>query len=77
MNTVTTDANGLITVLLTTAPDLGPANGKSISLVPVDATNAALLAASIGGTQVGVFFPCLTSGTTGIDKKYLPGSCKN
>ena len=78
VNTVTTDVNGVITVLLTTASDLGAANGTTIMLVPADASGTALVAAnSIGGTQVGSF-KCGPAATgTPIDKKYLPGSCKN
>jgi type IV pilus assembly protein PilA len=76
VSTVTTDDKGRITVLLTTAADLGPANGKSIDLVPADSAGTQLTIASIGGTQVGNFL-CGPASANGIDKKYLPGSCKN
>ena len=73
--TVTTDAVGVITVLLATTNDLGDASNTSIQLVPADATGTALTAASIGGTQVGSF-KCGPAASNGIDKKFLPGSCK-
>jgi type IV pilus assembly protein PilA len=77
VQTVQTDDNGVITVTLTGASDLGPANGKAIQLVPADAAGTALVAAnSVGGTQVGAF-KCGPAATNAIDKKYLPGSCKN
>jgi type IV pilus assembly protein PilA len=75
VSTVTTDANGVITVLLATSTDLGAASNKSIQLVPATAGGTALVAGSIGGTQVGTF-KCGPATTNGIDAKYLPGSCK-
>jgi type IV pilus assembly protein PilA len=77
VNTVTTDANGVITVLLSAAADLKDANAKTIQLVPADASGTALVAStSLGSTQVGSF-KCGPGATNGIDPKYLPGSCKN
>ena len=77
VSTVTTDGNGVITVLLTTASDLGAANGTTIQLVPADAGGTNLTNAAVGGTQVGSF-KCGPGATgTPIDKKYLPGSCKS
>jgi type IV pilus assembly protein PilA len=75
--TVTTDAAGVITVLLSSAPDLKDAVSKQIQLVPADANGAQLAAASIGGATVGTFLCGPASGANGIDKKYLPGSCKS
>jgi type IV pilus assembly protein PilA len=75
VQTVTTDNNGLITVTLTTASDLGAANGKTIQLQPADSSGTNLTNTSVGGTQVGSF-KCGPGATTPIDKKYLPGSCK-
>jgi type IV pilus assembly protein PilA len=77
VNTVTTDANGVITVLLSTAADLKDANGKTITLTPATAGGTPLVAASsIGGTQVGAFLCGPGATGTPIDPKYLPGSCK-
>ena len=77
VNTVVTDANGLIVVTLTNATDLGPAANMSIQLVPANASGTALTNASVGGTQVGSFLCGPASNATPIDKKYLPGSCKS
>jgi type IV pilus assembly protein PilA len=74
---VATDLNGMITVTLVTAPDLDTASGTQIILVPATSTGGALGSASIGSTTVGTFLCGPASGTTGIPKKYLPGSCKN
>jgi type IV pilus assembly protein PilA len=71
VSTVTTDGNGVITVLLTTAADLKDAGGKTITLTPQTSAGTALTTAQIP-TQVGTF-KC-AKGT--IDGKYLPGSCK-
>ncbi len=75
VSTVTTDNNGVITVLLATSTDLGTASGTSIQLVPANATGGALGFASIGGTQVGTF-RCGPASVGGIEAKFLPGSCK-
>jgi type IV pilus assembly protein PilA len=75
VDTVTTNANGVILVTLSAASDLGAAASKTIQLVPSTATGTALVAGSIGGTQVGSF-KCGPGQTNGIDPKYLPGSCK-
>ncbi len=77
VSTVTTDANGVITVLLqpaATAPDLGAAAGQTIVLTPFTGAAAAATAtvASIGGTQI-YRWSCIGTGTL---PKYLPGSCK-
>ena len=77
VNTVTTDGNGVITVLLMPAADLKDANGTTIRLVPASGGGTALTNANIGTSQVGTFL--CGSGTTGtpIPTKYLPGSCKS
>ncbi len=71
VNTITTDANGAITVTLATTTDLGSASGGTITLTPQTATGGALDPTKIP-TQVGTF-KC-AAGT--IPPKYLPGSCK-
>jgi type IV pilus assembly protein PilA len=76
VNTVTTDADGVINVLLSTSSDLGAANGKTIQLTPRDATGTNLTASSIGGTQVGNFKCAPLAGDSLVLAKYLPGSCK-
>jgi type IV pilus assembly protein PilA len=75
--TVTTDADGIITVLTSAAADLKDAASSTIRLVPATPAGVALTNASIGGTAVGTFL--CGSGTTGtpMPTKYLPGSCKS
>jgi type IV pilus assembly protein PilA len=76
VNTVTTDDNGVITVLTTTATDLKDAAEKTIQLIPQDNTGTTLVAASaLGQTQVHAF-KCGPGTTDPMPAKYLPGSCK-
>jgi type IV pilus assembly protein PilA len=77
VSTVTTDAAGKITVLLSNDTSLSAAAGTSVTLVPTDSANAALTAASIGSTQVFAWRCGLAAdGTSAALAKYLPGSCK-
>jgi len=69
VQTVVTDADGVITVTVTGIDAL--VDGTTIVLTPTDAAGAALAVGSIP-TQVGGF-NC-SPGT--ISGKYLPGSCK-
>jgi type IV pilus assembly protein PilA len=73
---VETDADGLIIVTLAGAADLKDAASSTIQLKPATPSGGPLTAASIGTTVVGTFL-CGPGSTAGIDKKYLPGSCKN
>jgi type IV pilus assembly protein PilA len=73
--TVRTDADGVIEVTLSSAPDLVDAAGKAIRLTPTTATGIPLAAASIGVTVVGSF-QCGPASANPLDKKYLPGSCR-
>jgi len=52
VSTVTTTADGAISVLLATDSSLSLASNTGLTLVPLDSTGNKLLAASIGGTQV-------------------------
>jgi type IV pilus assembly protein PilA len=72
VKTVTTDANGGITV---TAADSGIGNGvdgKSLTLVPANATGGTLTYSP--GTTVNRWI--CGGGSTSIEAKYLPGSCR-
>jgi type IV pilus assembly protein PilA len=73
---VETDADGVIIVTLAGATDLKDAASSTVQLRPATPTNGPLTAASIGTTIVGTFL-CGPGSTAGIDKKYLPGSCKS
>jgi len=75
---ITTSAAGKITVLLATDASLKAASGTTLTLVPLDSSSTALVAASIGGVQV-YQWRCgnsATDGTTAALLTYLPGSCK-
>ena len=69
---VATDGDGVITVTLATATDLGGASGKTITLTPQTATGTKLVVGNIP-TQVGGF--SCKPGDADM-AKYLPGSCK-
>jgi type IV pilus assembly protein PilA len=76
VQTVTTDADGIITVTLSAATDLKDALSTTIRLRPATSAGAPLTNASIGGTSVGTFL-CGAGTTNPIPTKYLPGSCKS
>ena len=76
VQSVVTDANGVITVTTETTanqPDLGGAANQTIILTPRSATGVALTVLNIP-TQVGTF-TCVP-GTPATMGKFLPGSCK-
>ena len=78
VSTVTTDADGVITVLLqdsTKAPDLQAAAGQSIVLTPFSDATTAAVAAKIGSTQI-YRWSCKAAAASTDLPKYLPGSCK-
>jgi type IV pilus assembly protein PilA len=68
---VTTDANGVITVTASSAADLKGAASMAITLTPTDSAGTALTFSP--GTQVAGF-KCAPADTT--KAKWLPGSCK-
>ena len=74
---VATDANGVITV--TSSNDAGlpsgatGAQGKTIALTPISATNAPL---SYAANTIVAGFKCGPGATNPMPSKYLPGSCK-
>jgi len=69
---VNTDADGVATVTLSNAADLGSAAGGTITLTPMAADGTTVLTVSDFPTQVGNF-KCAGGS---IPAKYLPGSCK-
>ena len=78
VSTVTTSANGKISVLLSGDTSLQGAAAQTLTLVPVDSTGTALAAASVGSTQVFAW-RCgnvTTDSTSAALIKYLPGSCR-
>jgi type IV pilus assembly protein PilA len=74
VSSIATDDKGVITV---TATGFGDAliDGKSLQLVPTDATGTAIASYS-QGTVVGGWKCGPTAGAGGILAKYLPGSCR-
>jgi len=78
VNTVTTTADGAISVLLSTDTSLSGAAGGNLSLIPMSSGGTALVAATnVGSTQVYAWKCGATSaGTSSNLSKYLPGSCK-
>ncbi len=71
VQTVTTDADGVITVTASNDAGLGAAASTTITLTPQSATGTALTVADIP-SQVGGF--SCQPGT--MPPKFLPGSCK-
>ncbi len=71
VDTVRTDANGVITVTMTADGGLGDAASGTFTLTPADTAGTALTAAAIP-TQVGQFLCAPGS----LPAKYLPGSCR-
>ena len=77
VNTVKTDGNGAISVLLSADSSLGAASVNALTLVPIDANGSGLTSTSIGATQVFAWRCGKPSdGTSATLSKYLPGSCK-
>ena len=68
---INTDANGVITVTMSNPSQV---SGSTLRLSPTTPTGGTLTTAAIP-TQVGGF-KCEKGATSGIDSKYLPGSCK-
>ena len=75
VQTVTTDANGVITVTLSAEPGLGAAASGTIRLVPAQVDATPLTAGDIP-TQVGQFI-CGPGTASPVPSKYLPGSCRS
>jgi len=70
VNNVTTDDDGVITVLIKSEIGGGIAENTALTLSPIDATNNTLTAAAAGN---GVYsWSC----TSAVDQKYLPRSCR-
>jgi type IV pilus assembly protein PilA len=79
VNTIVTDANGVITVLTssdsafsTLSPSIA---GASLTLIPMAASATTANASQVGNLQV-YGWKCGGTGTTAALLKYLPGSCR-
>jgi type IV pilus assembly protein PilA len=74
---VDTTENGTVIVTLSASPDLREAANKTIQLVPTAPDGLTpLTPEQIGATQVGGF-RCGPGVDAPLDRKYLPGSCKD
>lgn len=74
VSTVTTSNTGVITVLTTSAADLGDAKAKTIILTPYKSDTVAIANTDVGVT---VFkWACGPGGSAPMNPKYLPGSCR-
>ena len=79
VQTITTDANGVIFVLTSASTDLKDAATTQIAMTPQDSSGNVMVAAnSLGSTQVFQFkcAPSSANSQTALPTKYLPGSCK-
>jgi type IV pilus assembly protein PilA len=77
VSTVTTDGDGIITVLLSNDSSLQKAANLHLTLVPMDAQNNKVVATGIGSTQIFQWRCGATAdGTDAALQQYLPGSCK-
>jgi type IV pilus assembly protein PilA len=75
VQSVATDAVGVIIVTTSNATDLGPAANKTITLTPYKDATTPLAITDNPPLQVFTF-KCGSGGGAPMDKKYLPGSCK-
>ena len=76
VQSVTTDANGIITVTTPSVADSGlptAAASKSIILTPLKSNGTA----AVAGTAIGSWKCGPVSGANGMPKKYLPGTCQS
>ncbi|MDX2373801.1 pilin [Psychrobacter sp. PP-21] len=73
--TVSTTADGWITVTTTTGSGLGDAEGKTFTLIPQTAGGANMTAANNLGDTVNTW-KCGPGGATPIAAKFLPATCR-
>ena len=80
VKTVTTDANGVITVTTTSDAALpSDAQGTAVTFTPYTdvAMASALTSADVPGSGKRIMaWKCATAATSGLPSQYLPGSCK-
>ena len=74
VNTITTDANGKVSVLIATGIK-SDVDGQTVTLVPMLNGAPALTASNMGTGPNGWRCGLLADGTT-LPLKYLPGSCR-
>lgn len=74
VQSVSTSNAGVITVKTSAATDLKDAASKTFALTPMKNATTAMAAADIGSAVNN--WKCGPAGTTPIDAKFLPGSCR-
>jgi len=74
IESVMTDANGVVIVWLSTANELAGARNHTITFTPLTETGADLTAADMPARVAQ--FRCQSGGFMPIPTKYLPGTCK-
>lgn len=74
VDTITTDINGVISVLVGSGIDGTQADGKTLTLIPYVSDSAPQTVATDMGKAV-FKWQCGGTGTT-VEKKLLPGSCR-
>ncbi|WP_434219171.1 pilin [Biformimicrobium ophioploci] len=75
---IATDANGVITVTTSAAPDL-PTDARNVSIMLTPYTNTGTTIRAIANSDVGVIvhsWICGPATTTPMPTNYLPGSCR-
>ncbi len=75
VQTVTTDAVGVITVTTSADASLGSAKSSTLTLSPATAAGVVLTTSATFPLQVGNYI-CKSGTTNGIPVSYLPGSCR-
>jgi type IV pilus assembly protein PilA len=75
VNTVTTDTNGIITVMIGTGINSANVDGKLVTLAPIISGSAAN-SATMMGMGVNSWRCGSTTDGTNLLAKYLPGSCR-
>ncbi|WP_422099846.1 pilin [Variovorax sp.] len=74
VQTVETTAGGVIVITTSNATDLKAAASKKISMTP--STSATAVTAPTAGSTINRWICGPDGGGSGIDAKYLPGSCR-
>lgn len=76
VQSVTTDANGVITVTAAAAFGDSSIDNKSISVTPYKTASATIAAADMGTTVFKWVCAPAADAASAMAKKYLPGSCR-
>ena len=67
---IETDANGIVTI---TSQNIGDGANGTVQLIPTDSAGTAM---TYSGQSQTIFKWICGGGTTSVEKKFLPGSCR-